>query len=539
MHNMKKYIIIFCVALIAALTLGSCIKETFPEDDTATSGQVGGSESGLQAMVSSLNAQMTVFNTLDFAVNEESHWDFGYPAILMMRDLMSNDMATYTSAYHQFVNFETNQNLSGDYAASRFMWTFYYKLVYLANSILAIKSEGEFAGIAHTYRALAYLDMVRMYDFKTNNYTSGKTDVAVPIILETTTEAQAGNNPRAATSAVYDLIEQDLIAAEKELAAYSRPAKNTPDVTVVQGLLARFYLEKGGRFNDKEAYGKAAEYARKVIAGGKYHPLTEAEWTSQATGFNSSTSQSSWMWSVNITKEDRVVSTGICNFVSMMSSECSFGYALAAGKESPQKCVDRKFYESIPATDFRKGSWMAPDYGNASAALLGEEWARENLNPYTQIKFRPRQGETEDFNIAAAVDVPLMRIEEMYLIEAEAAGLAGTGNGQSLLETFVKTYRDPAYTYDSSKSLSENVLQQKRIEFWGEGIVFFDYKRLDKGLERGYAGTNHYDATRFNTDGIAPWFNFCINIREMNSNSGITAADNNPDPTGKVTPWEE
>lgn len=535
---MKKYRIILSVVLFAALALGSCIQETFPENDTASSGQIGGSESGLQAMVSSLNAQMTTFNTLEFKLNEESHWDFGYPAILMMRELMSNDMATFVSSYHQFRNWETNIAMSGDYAASRFMWTFYYKLVYLSNSILQIKTDGEFAGIAHAYRALAYLDMVRMYDFKANNYTSGKTDVAVPIVTENTTEDDAANNPRAATSAVYDFVEADLVAAERQLANYARAAKNTPDQTVVWGLMARFYLEKGARFNDREAYGKAAQYARKVIDSGKYRPLTASEWTSKTTGFNSSASPS-WIWSVNITSADRVVTTGICNFISMISSECSFGYALAGGKDSPQKCVDRKFYESIPATDFRKGSWLAPDYGNASSAIQGEAWARENLNPYVQLKFRPGQGVTSEYQVAAAADVPLMRIEEMYLIEAEATGLAGTGNGQSLLETFVKTYRDASYTYDSSKSLSENVLQQKRIEFWGEGVVFFDYKRLNKGVERGYVGTNHYDATRFNTDGIAPWFNLCINIREMNSNAGITAADNNPDPTGKVSLWEE
>lgn len=535
---MKNYIKILLIGVGASVALSGCIKETFPMNNTATSDQVGGSESGLQAMVLSLNAQMTTFNTLGFAANSEQHWDFGYPSLFMQRDLMCEDMATIPSTYHQFRFFETNLNMSGEYASSRFWWTFYYRLVYLANSILAISPEGEYAGIARTYRALAYLDMVRMYDFKANNYTAGKPDLAVPIVTETTTEDQAANNPRAATKDVYAMIETDLLAAETDLANYRRSALNTPDVTVVWGLLAKMYLEMGARFgNNTEYYGKAAAYARKAIDKGGYKMLTEAQWLDKTTGFNSSTSQSSWMWSINITKEDRVVTTAIINFTSMISPECTFGYGQASGKESPQKCIDRRFYEAIPASDWRKKAWLAPDYSNASSSLGGAEWANEKLAPYVQFKFRPGQGNMTDNKIACAVDLPVMRIEEMYLIEAEAKGLAG-GDGKSLLESFAQT-RNPNYVYDGSKSLSENVLLEKRIEFWGEGIVIFDYKRLNKGITRGYAGTNHFDATRFNTTGIPPWFNFCININELNSNSGITAADNNPDPTSKVPLWEE
>ena len=43
---------------------------------------------------------------------------------------------------------------------------------------------------------------------------------------------------------------------------------------------------------------------------------------------------------------------------------------------------------------------------------------------YATIKFRPKNGEMNDYTIGAAVDYPLMRIEEMYLIEAEAIGMS-------------------------------------------------------------------------------------------------------------------
>ena len=535
-NNIK---VLFAVALAAILTT-SCIDETEPMGGTVTAGQVGQSPVGLSGLVASMNAQMTVYNTL--GSSSAQHYDFGYPGFLIAWDIMGNDMATADPYYTWHSTWEENVSLNYEYASSHWFWTWYYKQIFIANSVLtAADPESHEAGIARTYRAMCYLDMARMYEFKQNNYTTSEVDIeglTVPIVTDTTSMAVISNNPRAKVEDIYAFIESDLLKAEELLADYNRVAKNSPDQTVAQGLLARMYLEKGSRFNDTESFQKAAQYARKVINTGLYAPLTEAEWFSPTTGFNSSTANNAWIWSVNITSEDRVVTSGIVNFTSWMAPEQSFGYSNAIGKSSPQKCIDAKFYSTIPDTDFRKKSWIAPDYSNGDLCIAGKAFAEANLNPYCGIKFRPGQGEQNDYMVAAAVDVPLMRIEEMYLIEAEATGLAG-GDGKTLLENFVKTYRDPAYTANA-RSISDAVYQQKRIEFWGEGITFFDTKRLGKGINRGYEGTNHYDATRFNTNGLAPWYNVCINIREMQSNAALLnmPAMCNPDPSSTVPLWE-
>lgn len=72
-----------------------------------------------------------------------------------------------------------------------------------------------------------------------------------------------------------------------------------------------------------------------------------------------------------------------------------------------------------------------------------------------------------------------MRIEEMYLIEAEALAMSqGLSTGKQALENFITTYRYKPNTtpYVSSsttlREFQEEVIRQKRIEFWGEGIVF-------------------------------------------------------------------
>ena len=66
----------------------------------------------------------------------------------------------------------------------------------------------------------------------------------------------------------------------------------------------------------------------------------------------------------------------------------------------------------------------------------------------------------------------LMRVEEMYLIQAEATAMAGNpAQGKQILENFVKTYRNPSYQCpaNDAASMQEEVWHQRRIELWGEG----------------------------------------------------------------------
>ena len=87
------------------------------------------------------------------------------------------------------------------------------------------------------------------------------------------------------------------------------------------------------------------------------------------------------------------------------------------------------------------------------------------------------------------------------------------------------------------REFQEEVIRQKRIEFWGEGIVFWDYKRLELRVERGYKGTNAPKGYRFNSiEGYcAPWMNIYISTYEELYNEAIII---NPDPTLAIPEWE-
>ena len=221
------------------------------------------------------------------------------------------------------------------------------------------------------------------------------------------------------------------------------------------------------------------------------------------------------MWAIFIEPSDRVVTSGIINFPSHMGSFNSNGYwAVGAFR-----LINIALYNSIPATDCRKGWWL--DANGLSTNLNESQQSFVTANaaaPYTQVKFGPYQGIVG--TSTNANDVPLMRVEEMYLIQAEATAMAGNAaGGKQILEDFVKTYRDPSYstTAASASEVQDAVWTQRRIELWGEGFCYFDLLRLNKGLDRrggGYESTWVYNVA-------APLKPFLIPNQEMETNAAI------------------
>jgi hypothetical protein len=72
-----------------------------------------------------------------------------------------------------------------------------------------------------------------------------------------------------------------------------------------------------------------------------------------------------------------------------------------------------------------------------------------------------------------------MRAAEMYLIEAEARARQGNNTAaQEALFTLAKN-RDASYTKSTSTgaTLINEIMFNRRIEFWGEGFRFTDLKR--------------------------------------------------------------
>jgi hypothetical protein len=486
---------------------------------------------------------------------------------------MLEDIATMSDNpyYNRFYAYDMNMAQGSEYTYCAYFWDYYYTLIRLANDVIAsmkpiINENGADAedlefkhiiGQAYAYRAWFYLDLARLFEPKLNKYTDVRhlLGLTVPIVDEYTTIDDTKNNPRVTREVIYKFIFDDLAKAEKYLDK-SKTTFSAPTLMAVYGLYARAYIELGAAYKEnngnpnpdilpltqEEAYMKAAEYARKVIDESGKTPLTQSQWEDPSNGFNNGTSNNAWIWGITVSAENL---NNLLTFISHMSAEAAWGYGRYA-----QFGVASALYDQIPDVDFRKHSWLDPkrtEYYNYKFAgtesdrngfLNGSQGAKS----YVALKFRPAQGECNDFNIGNAGDYCLMRIEEMYFIEAEAKANLQLTEGVKLLKEFMQEYRYKDYNRNPTtwNDFKTEYMLQKRVEFWGEGIVFFDYKRLDVGINRAFPGSNHPSVFRLGaTDGRSPQWNIVVTRAEFQSNTAIDDKTNNPDPSNKIPMAEE
>ena len=544
--HMKKATNITLATLAAALLASSCIKEADPYE-IATEDQVT-----LETLIEGIPASLVQAGSAGYA-SEGQAWDFALPAIHIATESMTGDVAIGGNiGYDWFAQWGTNEALGADYAVGALTWNNYYAWIMAANNVIKQIDASDFAtldatqksylGFAYAYRAMFYLDLVRLYEFKENNYTEAPEvlGLGVPVVLPETTEAEAKNNPRAKVDDIYDkVIFPDLDNAEELLENYTAPDKYTISLALVYGLKARAWLERGTAKNDAESYRQAAEYARLAITASGCTPLTQEQWEDPTNGFNSATSNDAWIWGLALPSES--VANLFCFTVHMSCENDWAPYHAGRG-------INRNLYYSIDSRDFRRHSWLDPDrssYAYKSCRPDADTYFKESLADFANIKFRPAQGAYADYKVGGAADHCCMRVEEMYFIEAEATAQAGDlAGGIRLLNEFMTSYRMMnGATYDcTSKSgtlegFINELMLQKRIEFWGEGIVMFDMKRLDMSSKRGYVGTNAPSSYRLNVEGRAPYWNFVI-IRSETQNNPVIATQNNPDPSGLVEPWK-
>ena len=538
MKNILKYTAIFSV--LASVVATGCIKEVNP---------TGGSISAEQALASADALKSMTGAIANYAANanyssSDVHSFYGYPSLCVQREVMGNDLTIHDNPYGWYSTEMENQ-LTPTAAFTQITWNIYTKIIALANDVIRMNPDVEaiideqkgYVGAAYAYRALAMIDMAQLYEFKANNYTS-KDDViglTVPYLHENMTVDYAKNNPRLPKADYLAKIYESLDVAVALLEGHTPSTDKTlPDLAVAYGLYARAKLYEG-------EYADAKNYAELALAAGSFAPLTKEQWTSVTTGFNDADSQTSWMLCTRTSSESAVVKTGIINFASFMSNEQVYGYGGPGAGAYVE--VDSKFYNQIPNTDFRKLSWKAPaghelESQNTFVPATEDYPGSSALPELGCIKFRPGDGNPDDYMTGSATDFPMMRMEEMKFIIAECD--ARLNNDATALVDIVKT-RNAEYACSlTGEDLLREVFFQKRVEFWGEGIVFFDYKRCPEILQinRGYKGTNHPELCRFNCDGLAPWFNFPINGYEAQDNKALTET-NNPDPSGSVTPWIE
>lgn len=531
---MKKIFQLLLLTTASAWMLTGCIEETFPEGGTATSEQVGASSSALEASLNGIPSQMAQGY---YVYGDQVHeTDMAYPQFMIALTEMLGDMYPLgsNSGYDWYRNYNTFNVAFGDNSYFAYLpWFTLYRFIKASNDVIStvdIEDESTsdvikgLAGIAYACRAFDYYMLTVLFEPVDNIYTdcSKVLGLTVPFVTEETTGDIAKNNPRATHDEMIAFILSDLEKAERCLSGYTPSSKMFPDLAVVYGLMAKVYLWD-------EDYANAATYARKAIDVSGASPVTESQWLDVSTGFN--TANQAWMWYIHYSAENM---GNLCNFTGWMSGEADWGYSSLTNPS-----IDRSLYDKIAPTDFRKYSFLDPEKLNYYdyQTCRDEQWI-EDMPAYLSLKFRCRGGDFETYSVGGAVDVPIMRVEEMYLIEAEAVGASqGVAAGVAKLNEFMQNYRQPDYncTLTDLREFQLEVLTQMRIEFWGEGNAFPSAKRLKPGVVQNYEGTNApADIYKLNCAGIKPNWNLVIPISEVQANVALEG-NNNPDPTGTVT----
>lgn len=546
---MKK-LILYITGISALILPTSCIQEFEPQGGSVSSDQAANAPGSYDNFVSSLTSAISGKFTFSGSDYQQPN-DFGYTGFYLIRDVMGQDMVAVNNNWFS-TWYQCGVGLAPIYLNCQQPWTYYYSEIYACNTVLKLAGENPDenkitgAGIAHCMRAMCYLELAQMYAPKP--YAADKSALTVPIIPENLNLSEATENPRVSNEEMYKYILDNLDMAEEQLKDYVRPDKTTPDVSVVYGYKARTYLLM-------EDWVNAEKYAKLAQEG--YSIMTAEQYTDRINGFNNANYTNSWMLTCGFKSDDPCItyndgdsSWGTWMICEFPSGSDGLGYLNSYGGAN---LIDRHLYETIPATDARKKCYI--DFAlDELDPVEDKEEIIEALKAYSDVpenvygtglcqdqfggipmKFRSANGNHTTNQVGYCVDLPMMRVEEMILIEAEAAGMQNESKGIQILTDFAKT-RDPEYVYGShneaynnfsTPALRNEIWWQRRVEFWGEGLATFDIKRLQKGIIRSYPGTNHVAGYRWNTDQPADWMTLCIIQTESNYNGGII---NNPTP---------
>lgn len=535
----------YFVALLgsAMLLTTSCSDlDTNPSGSTMSDGQLNEvlaqDPSKLKSEVSGMYANMIEYGAITqwYGTGQPRHYDFGYASTMMMMDASGQDEPSQVSGYNWYNNPLRFVDRTANSETTYFIWNQCYKNIKVANDVLkSVDLENlsdvakSYVGQAYAMRAFEYFTLIQIYQF---SYKGHEDAAGVPIVTEKTAEAEANNNPRAAVKDVYKQIMDDLNTAIDYLTD-SRSAKSEINRQVAYGLRARVNLVM-------QNWSDAAADAKKAAEG--YTPLSKD--AAAAPGFND-VSASNWIWGNIVDESNDIVQSGILNFPSMMCSFTGNGYSPTYAC----RMINSKLWKEIPSTDVRKGWWIDenlnspiinPKYvvhqedededGNVVKYLAvynqtGDEVA-DITEPYTNVKFGAYKNQYG--NELNACDIPLMRVEEMILIQAEATAMGGNvEEGKRILENFVRTYRDPSYTCNATtaEGVQDAVWFQRRVELWGEGFSFTDLLRLKKPLDR--TGANYEVSVRFKLPAESPIFLYLIPEDEENHNEALVG-NNNP-----------
>lgn len=416
---------------------------------------------------------------------------------------------------------------------------------------------------ALTFRAHGYARLMQIYaprwDDRFNE--DGEEKLTVPLRLKWQNPEGNLDCPLSTMSVVMDQIYADLDQALElyKNSGMTRSYAWEPDMQIAEGIYARAALLK----NDYQTAQKMAHEARQG-----YELMAAEEYQA---GFAVPTSE--WMWTNSGEAQGLFYASFGATYACNGAYPCLWG-SIGAG------AIDNDLINMAEATDQRIALFFSPrnvlgndkknlfwttacdnstmDINSPNGSLhsdfvnfcqtrynkVNQEWyppytyQGSEIGPYTtictaqfgaQFKFWGTDGYSSSY-------FPFMRASEMVLVEAEAAWQNGDEpTALNLLNQLnsvrLRNYRNKNY---SGSELLEQIKLCRRLELWGEGFNWFDFKRWNIPIVRSEWVSQHSESGNWPSSvaGVYP-VNACRGWRwripstEYNYNHAIDQAEAN------------
>lgn len=503
---MKRKIVNLVLFTISALFITGCSEDFLePERNTATLTDADFAEN---IDVNPALVEGTLNGIYSFMIQRfgslgasaEQHYDFGHKGLDVWSDMLSGDMALSTNTYNWYAG-TSNLIFTTDFSRNenRVIWNYLYRVISTSNLLISqvggedaqpeTPSSKYLLGQAKALRAYGYFYLTQFYQ---REY-----DPSQPILPYYTSDPTQTSYAKVPASQIYDLIVSDLNDAIVLLEDYSRPLKHHINKSVAQGLLAYAYASMG-------EYGLSKTVSEEIITSGQYSllPASNLAFPGVGSGFND-VNAPSWMWGYNLE-----AGLGV-NLISWWGVVDIFSYSYAAAGD--RKAIDNALFAQIPTNDIRRSQFL----NNPASA--------NHLMPVNKFFDSDRVVFAQN---PMETDYIYMRLEEFYLLSAEASAATGAENDakqrlKDLLSIRLGSLANAQAVVDplSGQALKNFIYLQTRIEFWGEGKSYLAMKRNKATITRG---TNHTFLSGisipYNDDRLSPE----IPQSEINNNPAIT-----------------
>lgn len=338
-------------------------------------------------------------------------------------------------------------------------WNGLYKVILNANKVIVNYEKcsgdketiGVIAGEAFFLRAYANFILCQLWG-------------EIPLILSSTYTAEEATMEPSSPAETYAQIESDLEMAISLLKDERRNGEiGRPNKLVAKALRAEVYLVEAGYPLKKEGYyKKAADQAKEVLDQSAAQGLLLED--DYANLFR------------NIDKGDNITTEDLFVIPASVSDFCVFyGWWSEPGEIGGWNILfaEVQFYRDFP--EGRRKDYTF--YTETSDGRSWEQWEKKHPS-YLKLMMLPQNGYS---SCSASIPTHLLRLSQTALTYAEAVARSGSATGDAY--TWVNRIRTraglPNYSGLSNSEFIKAVVDERKWEFAGENVRWYDILRLE------------------------------------------------------------